>query len=170
MAHYEEAAGLIRKAKFAVAFTGAGISVESGIPTFRGENGLWSRYDPKILDIDYFTAHPEESWRTIREIFYDYMGAQAKPNRAHRFITKLEKEGVLKGVIMRGVLIALYPAKIILDLSTILFENVSLGASVFHHILGGLPNICLLLLSQVQRTQNECTNGVQFQLPLLWTD
>ena len=41
-----EAAGLIVNANHLVAFTGAGISVESGIPPFRGEGGIWSRYDP----------------------------------------------------------------------------------------------------------------------------
>ena len=100
---YERAAGLIRKAKSAVAFTGAGISVESGIPTFRGENGLWSRYDPQVLDIGFFTAHPEESWRTIKEIFYDYMGANARPNRAHYFIAELEKKGIVKGVVTQNI-------------------------------------------------------------------
>ena len=103
MSDFEEAARLIREAKSAVAFTGAGISVESGIPTFRGENGLWSRYDPQILDIDFFVAHPEESWRTIREIFYDYMGENARPNRAHYFVAKLEKRGTLKGVITQNI-------------------------------------------------------------------
>jgi NAD-dependent deacetylase len=39
----KEAVKLIRKAKYTVAFTGAGISVESGIPPFRGENGLWNK-------------------------------------------------------------------------------------------------------------------------------
>jgi len=103
MSDYEKAARLIKEAKSAVAFTGAGISVESGIPTFRGENGLWSRYDPQILDIDFFAAHPEESWRTIREIFYDYMGENARPNRAHYFIAELEKQGILKGVITQNI-------------------------------------------------------------------
>jgi NAD-dependent deacetylase len=103
MSDYREAAEKIREAKSAVAFTGAGISVESGIPTFRGKEGLWSRYDPKILDIDYFTVHPEESWRVIKEIFYDYMGESARPNEAHRFLAALEKSGILKGIITQNI-------------------------------------------------------------------
>jgi NAD-dependent deacetylase len=103
MSDYSKASSLIRQARSAVAFTGAGISVESGIPTFRGKDGLWSRYDPKILDIDYFQAHPEESWRTIKEIFYNYMGDHAKPNRAHRFLAELEDQGILKGVITQNI-------------------------------------------------------------------
>ena len=103
MSDYSKAATLIKNARSAVAFTGAGISVESGIPTFRGKDGLWSRYDPKILDIDYFQAHPKESWQTIKEIFYNYMGDHAKPNRAHRFLAGLENQGTLKGVITQNI-------------------------------------------------------------------
>jgi len=69
---YKEAAKIIKNSKKLVAFTGAGISVESGIPTFRGKNGLWSKYNPIILDIDYFKENPKQSWLKIKEIFYDY--------------------------------------------------------------------------------------------------
>ncbi|MBE3038605.1 MAG: hypothetical protein IMZ62_07325 [Chloroflexi bacterium] len=55
------AAALIRSAKYLTAFTGAGISVESGIPPFRGEGGLWSRYDPRMLELDYFLSHREKA-------------------------------------------------------------------------------------------------------------
>ncbi|WP_292658522.1 Sir2 family NAD-dependent protein deacetylase, partial [Nitratifractor sp.] len=50
MNNYDTAARWIAESRNAAAFTGAGISVESGIPTFRGPEGLWSRYDPKVLD------------------------------------------------------------------------------------------------------------------------
>ena len=99
---FEEAAGVLRASERAVAFTGAGISVESGIPTFRGPSGLWSRYDPQILDIDYFMQHPEASWRTIREIFYDFM-QNVEPNAAHRFLAKLEARGLLRGIITQNI-------------------------------------------------------------------
>ncbi|RKX77064.1 MAG: RNA polymerase subunit sigma, partial [Spirochaetes bacterium] len=59
------AADIIRNAKRLVAFTGAGISVESGIPPFRGPDGLWSRYDPQVLDLTFFQQHPEDSWKVI---------------------------------------------------------------------------------------------------------
>jgi len=48
----KEAAELIKHSSRTTTFTGAGISVESGIPPFRGENGLWSKFDPVFLDID----------------------------------------------------------------------------------------------------------------------
>ena len=58
---YADAADIICNARRCVAFTGAGISVESGIPPFRGENGLWNRYDPDSFDIRYFHRHTRES-------------------------------------------------------------------------------------------------------------
>jgi len=98
----KEAAKLIRNAKNIVAFTGAGISVESGIPSFRGEDGLWHRYDPKCLDISYFNRHPKEAWIVIEEIFYHFFG-QAKPNAAHYALARLEKEMNLKAVITQNI-------------------------------------------------------------------
>ena len=50
----EKVADLIRNARYAVAFTGAGISVDSGIPAFRGEDGLWNSHHPIYLEIDFF--------------------------------------------------------------------------------------------------------------------
>jgi len=86
------AAALIRSARHLTAFTGAGISVESGIPPFRGPGGLWNTYDPRMLELDAFLAHPEKAWPVIKEIFYDHFGA-AKPNDAHRVLAWLEKQG-----------------------------------------------------------------------------
>jgi NAD-dependent SIR2 family protein deacetylase len=86
------AVSLIRSARYLTAFTGAGISVESGIPPFRGEGGLWSKYDPRMLELDYFTRHPEKSWPILREIFYEHFG-KARPNKAHEVPARLENEG-----------------------------------------------------------------------------
>ena len=97
-----EAAGLIVNAKHLVAFTGAGISVESGIPPFRGEGGIWSQYDPSILDIDYFSSHPSESWEVISKIFYTYF-LDAIPNPAHFLLAKLEMKGMMKAVITQNI-------------------------------------------------------------------
>lgn len=97
-----KAAAAIRNARHLVAFTGAGISAESGIPPFRGENGIWSRYDPKVLDIDYFNADPARCWPIIKEIFYDFFG-KAKPNRAHLILAELEGNGLLKTLITQNI-------------------------------------------------------------------
>jgi NAD-dependent SIR2 family protein deacetylase len=48
------ALALLSNSRYAIAFTGAGISVESGIPAFRGKDGLWAKYDPKFLELSYF--------------------------------------------------------------------------------------------------------------------
>jgi NAD-dependent deacetylase len=97
-----EAASLIRSARYLTAFTGAGVSVESGIPPFRGPGGLWSRYDPRMLELDYFRAHPDMAWPVIREIFYDHFGT-AKPNTAHEVLARLETAGILKTLITQNI-------------------------------------------------------------------
>ena len=84
------------------AFTGAGISQESGIPPFRGEDGIWSKYDPNILSITNFMYNASESWPVIREIFYDFF-AGTEPNRAHRLLAYMEKEGLLTAVITQNI-------------------------------------------------------------------
>ncbi len=96
------AAQVIRNSKMSIAFTGAGISVESGIPPFRGENGLWNKYDPKVLELDYFYSNPEKCWFYIREIFYDFFG-KAEPNDAHRVLARLEKENFLHAIVTQNI-------------------------------------------------------------------
>ncbi len=103
MNDYDLAARWIEDSQKAAAFTGAGISVESGIPTFRGPTGLWSRYDPQILDLGYFFANPKASWKVIKEIFYDYMGEKARPNPAHYLLAEMEKDRKLEGVITQNI-------------------------------------------------------------------
>ncbi len=93
---------LIQKAKHITAFTGAGISVESGIPPFRGPNGLWSKYDPQVLDLNYFFNNPKASWIVIKEIFYDFFG-EAKPNGAHQALAAMESKGLLKEIITQNI-------------------------------------------------------------------
>ena len=97
-----EAAVVIRSARHLTAFTGAGISVESGIPPFRGPGGLWNTYDPQMLELDYFLAHPETAWPVIREIFYDNFG-RAKPNTAHFALARLETAGRLRVLITQNI-------------------------------------------------------------------
>jgi NAD-dependent deacetylase len=97
-----KAAGILRDSDFTTAFTGAGISVESGIPPFRGEGGLWTRYDPTLLEIGYFMANPLESWKIIKEIFYDFFG-KAKPNKAHLVLARMEQQGLLSRTITQNI-------------------------------------------------------------------
>lgn len=99
---FEEAAKILANAKHAIAFTGAGVSVESGIPPFRGPGGLWSKYDPVFIDLAYFRANPEKSWQKIAEIFYDFMG-KASPNSAHTALARLEQAGILEAVVTQNI-------------------------------------------------------------------
>lgn len=98
----QKAIDALKSSKHTFAFTGAGISIESGIPPFRGDTGLWSNYDPIVLDIDYFKSNPKESWEVIKEIFYDFFG-QAKPNYAHIALAKMEHNGMLNSVITQNI-------------------------------------------------------------------
>lgn len=100
--NWERAATQIAEAQSLVAFTGAGVSVESGVPPFRGEGGIWEKWDPKVLEISYFYAHPEKSWQAIREIFYETFHG-AEPNAAHKTLAFWEEIGLLKAVITQNI-------------------------------------------------------------------
>ena len=76
--------------------------MESGVPPFRGPDGLWSSYDPKYLELAYFHQHPEDCWRILKEIFYEHF-AKAEPNEAHRVLACLEKQALLKAVITQNI-------------------------------------------------------------------
>ena len=97
-----QAVELLKNSKYTTAFTGAGISVESGIPPFRGETGLWSKYNPIVLDINYFNSNPLESWSVIKEIFYDFFG-KAKANTAHIALADMEKAGFIQNIITQNI-------------------------------------------------------------------
>ncbi|MBI9034788.1 MAG: NAD-dependent deacylase [Bacteroidales bacterium] len=97
-----QAAKSIKNAKKVSVFTGAGISVESGIPPFRGPDGLWSRYDPKSLDLNFYLSNPKQSWKVIKEIFYDFFG-QAKPNKAHTILAEMEAQGYISAIITQNI-------------------------------------------------------------------
>ena len=95
-------AKIIKNSKYLTAFTGAGISVESGIPPFRGAGGLWEKYDPKFIEINFFYANPQESWREMKKIFFSSMN-EAEPNTAHKTLAQLEEQGILKGIITQNI-------------------------------------------------------------------
>ena len=97
-----KAASLIKDAATLTAFTGAGISVESGIPPFRGPDGIWNKYDPKYLELSYFLSHPKESWKIIRELFFQNF-SNAQPNKAHKVLAHLEEAGMLQAIITQNI-------------------------------------------------------------------
>lgn len=96
------AARELKKSKRAVALTGAGISVESGIPPFRGKGGLWEKYNPdEYAHVLSFKRNPEKVWIMLKEMIDTIR--MAKPNLAHGALAELEKLGYLKGVITGNV-------------------------------------------------------------------
>lgn len=98
----QKATDIILKSKYTIAFTGAGISVESGIPPFRGEKGIWSKYDPSTLELGFFYENPKESWQVIKQLFYDFFG-KATSNLAHQVLAKMEQNGQLNCVITQNI-------------------------------------------------------------------
>ena len=92
----------LKSSRYNVALTGAGISVESGIPDFRSECGLWERFDPmEYATIDAFRANPEKVWQMLFEM--SALIERAKPNPAHLALAQLERMGLLKAIITQNI-------------------------------------------------------------------
>jgi NAD-dependent deacetylase len=94
----------LRQAGFVVALTGAGISTESGIPDFRGPQGVWTKNPEaeKTATLDYYLSDPEvrrRSWRNRVEGTY----FEAEPNAAHHALVDLERKGVLHALVTQNV-------------------------------------------------------------------
>ena len=102
----EKLADIIKTSKHLVFFTGAGVSTESGLKSFRGKDGLYSslykgKYRPEeVLSSDFFCSH--------RKIFIEYVEEELningiKPNKGHLALAELEKMGILKAVITQNI-------------------------------------------------------------------
>jgi len=93
----------VDKSNKIVAFTGAGFSAESGISTFRGAGGLWSKYDPNIYaNINIFMQDSTYYWNFFKDERYPVI-KKAKPNPGHHAIVKLEKLGKICRVITQNI-------------------------------------------------------------------
>jgi len=99
----ERLAELLGQSRRAVALTGAGVSVPSGIPDFRTpETGLWAKVDPmEVAHIGVFEREPERFWSYYRRRFQAL--GDKEPNRAHEALAELERRGLIEGVITQNI-------------------------------------------------------------------
>jgi NAD-dependent deacetylase len=109
-AEIARAAAVLRGARSSVALTGAGLSVESGIPPFRGPGGLWTKYgEPPMDGYQRFLRDPAKAWRErlnptegwargLRDTL-----AAARPNAGHLALAELERRGLLDCVITQNI-------------------------------------------------------------------
>ena len=98
----EQLARWIAESEMTIAFTGAGISTESGIPDFRSPGGIWDNAQP--VDFSDFVASEEsriEYWRQKSAAHSEYSGA--KPNVGHQVLARWEQQGQLAGVITQNI-------------------------------------------------------------------
>jgi len=96
------AAEWLGNSAFNIALTGAGISVDSGIPDFRSPGGLWEKFNPmEYATIQAFQSHPEKVWTMLVEM--EEILRRAQPNPGHNGLAELEEMGLLAAVITQNV-------------------------------------------------------------------
>lgn len=103
-ADIEAVAAAIRDAETIVAMSGAGVSTASGIPDFRGDDGLWERHDPMDFHIDRFRSDPAGFWEDrvdLQAAIFD--DESIAPNGAHVALAELEKAGHLDTLITQNI-------------------------------------------------------------------
>ncbi len=99
---YRQAAELIAAHQPCAALTGAGISADSGIPTFRSKGGLWEKFDPTVYaSIEVFRQDPSKYWSIRGEFIRNYDAY--KPNPGHLALAGMEALGLLRRVITQNI-------------------------------------------------------------------
>lgn len=99
----EKVADLIMNSQRIMVFTGAGVSTESGIPDFRGKDGIWTKLDPEDFTIQRFVASRDVrkmQWQMLKE---GALIKQVQPNAAHYAVAELEKLGKLDCVVTQNI-------------------------------------------------------------------
>ena len=109
----EEAASIMRRSSHVVALAGAGLSVESGIPPYRGPGGLWTKNgQPPLLSYQEFVQDPKAWWEQRLKselepgnVIYEMKLAvdRAVPNPGHRALAELERRGLLQSTVTQNV-------------------------------------------------------------------
>jgi NAD-dependent deacetylase len=121
------------------AFTGAGVSTESGIPDFRSPGGVWTRYDPRDFTFERYVASAQvraNAWAMRREFF----AREVRPNPAHEAIARIEESGRGHGVVTQNIdgLHQLAGSTDVVELHGTAREVTCIGASPRH----GVPDGC----------------------------
>jgi len=98
----QQAAELLANSKSAIALTGAGISTESGIPDFRGDEGIWKKYPIETFGtLESLLKDPTKFWDMAKKIAPNIF--KAKPNLGHYALTELEDLGIIKAIITQNI-------------------------------------------------------------------
>ncbi|MBI1805241.1 MAG: NAD-dependent deacylase [Ignavibacteriae bacterium] len=92
----------LKSAESIVAFTGAGMSAESGVPTFRGTDGIWKKFKPEELaDIDAFIRNPDLVWEWYKHRKQVIAGVQ--PNKGHYALAEMERHSTSFIVVTQNI-------------------------------------------------------------------
>jgi NAD-dependent deacetylase len=92
----------LQESRYVVVFTGAGVSTLSGIPDFRGKDGIYKRLDAdRVFALEYFRRDPSMFYRHARDFIYAL--DDAEPNLVHHECARLEQKGIVREVITQNI-------------------------------------------------------------------
>ncbi len=99
---FEKAVQILNDSKYVIALTGAGVSRESNVPTFRGKDGLWRNYDAmELATPEAFANDPKTVWEWYT--WRQGLIGECDPNAAHETLVEFEQTGLLKSLITQNV-------------------------------------------------------------------
>ncbi|WP_226007537.1 SIR2 family NAD-dependent protein deacylase [Natrinema salinisoli] len=102
MSDLERLADDVRSADTVVAFTGAGISAPSGVPTFRGDDGVWDKFDEGQFAYGRFQRDPEGFWTDRVELQREMFDGDFEPNAAHEALAAMGRDGDLEAILTQN--------------------------------------------------------------------